>query len=265
MRDEDLPANAPLVLPGLEGRAALITGASSGLGRHFATLLAGAGAKVALAARRTSQLEQICARLREEGAEAVPVHLDVTDTQSVSRAVEETAETFGALDILVNNAGVTVSKSVLEHTEEDWDRVLDTNLKGAFLAAREAAKIMRDRGRSGVIVNIASILAFGVIGHLAAYAASKAGLVQLTKIMALELARYQIRVNALCPGYIETDLNREFFATEAGRAMIKRIPERRLGRLSDLDGPFLLLCSEASAYMTGTTITVDGGHLLGSG
>lgn len=264
MTKQSLPVNTPLAFPGLENRSALITGASSGLGRHFATLLAGSGVKVALAARRTSQLDDICAQLCDNGAVAVSVNLDVTDSQSVRTAVSETVEKFGGIDILVNNAGVTVSKPVLDHEDEDWDRVVDTNLRGAFLVARETGKIMRDMGSGGVMVNIASILAFGVIGHLAAYAASKAGLVQLTKIMALELARYQIRANALCPGYIETDINRDFFKTEAGQAMIRRIPRHRLGRLSDLDGPFMLLCSDASAYMTGTTITVDGGHLISS-
>ncbi|GBF25494.1 3-oxoacyl-[acyl-carrier-protein] reductase FabG [bacterium MnTg02] len=264
MTAQESHALPPRSFPDLEGRSVLVTGASSGLGRHFAELLARAGARVALAARRESQLEIICAQIQDEGREAFPIRLDVTDASSVLSAVSEAAGRFGGIDILVNNAGVTITKPVLDHEEEDWDHVVDTNLKGAFLVARETGKIMRDGGRGGVIVNIASIIAFGVAKQLAAYAASKAGLVQLTKIMALELARYQIRVNALCPGYIETDLNRDFFATEAGQAMIKRIPQRRLGQPADLDGPLLLLCSDASAYMTGTTITVDGGHLIGS-
>lgn len=251
-------------LGSLDGKAALITGASSGLGRHFAEVLARAGARVALAARRVNQLEGARAALAEAGAEAVTVALDVTDAASVRAAIAKAAERLGGLDVLVNNAGVTVNKPVLDHTEEDWDFVTGTNLKGAFLVANEAARLMRQSGKGGSIVNIASILGLRVAGNLAAYAASKAGLVQLTKAMALELARYSIRVNALCPGYIETDLNRDFFASEAGQTLIKRVPQRRLGQLKDLDGPLLLLCSDASAYMTGAVIAVDGGHLVNS-
>ncbi|HEY0832330.1 MAG TPA: glucose 1-dehydrogenase [Azospirillum sp.] len=246
----------------LSGRTALVTGASSGLGRHFAELLARSGARVAVAARRVDALEELCDTIAALGGEAVAVPMDVTDAGSVRNAVADAADGLGGLDILINNAGTTVSRGFLDHTEQDWDRVLDTNLKGCFLVAQAAAGAMKDQGRGGSIVNIASILGLRVSGHVAAYAASKAGLVQLTKAMALELARFGIRVNALCPGYVETELNRDFFAGEAGQAVIKRIPQRRLGTLEDLDGPLLLLCSDAGAYMTGAELAVDGGQLV---
>ena len=246
----------------LTGRAALVTGASSGLGRHFAGVLARSGAKVALAARRIESLERLCEDIVRDGGEAVAVPMDVTDAASVRDAVADAAEGLGGLDILVNNAGTTLTKPVLDIDEDEWDGVLDTNLKGAFLVAREAARAMREHGRGGSIVNIASILGLRVAGQVAPYATSKAGLVQLTKAMALELARHRIRVNALCPGYIETDLNRDFFATDVGQSLIKRVPQRRLGQPEDLDGPLLLLCSDAAAYMTGAIVPVDGGHLV---
>jgi NAD(P)-dependent dehydrogenase (short-subunit alcohol dehydrogenase family) len=174
------------------------------------------------------------------------------------------ANGLGKLDILVNNAGVTLTKPLLEIAEAEWDRQVDTNLKGAFLVAQAAAKLMRDQGTGGAIVNIASILGLRVAGQVAAYLTSKAGIVHLTKGMALELARHRIRVNALCPGYIETDLNREFFASDTGRTLIKRIPQRRLGQASELEGPLLLMCSDAGSYMTGAVLAVDGGHLVSS-
>ncbi|TWA81430.1 NAD(P)-dependent dehydrogenase (short-subunit alcohol dehydrogenase family) [Azospirillum brasilense] len=246
----------------LTNRTALVTGASAGLGRHFAGVLAAAGARVALAARRRESLDAAVAEIEAAGGQAVAVPLDVTDAASVRDGVRMAASALGGLDILVNNAGTTVSKAALDHAEEEWDRVIDTNLKGAFLTAQEAARVMREQGRGGSIVNIASILGLRVAGHVAAYAASKAGLVQLTQALALEWARYGIRVNALAPGYMETDLNRDFLATDAGQALIRRVPQRRLGRLADLDGPLLLLCSDASAYMTGAVVPVDGGHLV---
>jgi NAD(P)-dependent dehydrogenase (short-subunit alcohol dehydrogenase family) len=248
----------------LSGQAALVTGASSGLGRHFAGVLANAGAKVALAARRVDSLEEARSAITGAGGTAVVVALDVTDAASVRRAVAEAADALGGLDILINNAGVTASASFLEMDEGAWDRVVDTNLKGCFLVAQEAARRMRDDGRGGAIVNVASILGIRVAGHLASYIASKGGVVHLTKAMALELARHNIRVNALCPGYVETELNQDFFASDAGKALIRRIPQRRLGRLEDLNGPLLLLCSDAGSYMTGSVIAVDGGHLVSS-
>jgi NAD(P)-dependent dehydrogenase (short-subunit alcohol dehydrogenase family) len=245
----------------LEGRVALVTGASSGLGRRFAQVLADLGARVILGARRTQPLDDVCDEIARAGGRARAIAIDVTDSTSVAEVFTEIASGDG-LDILINNAGVTATQPVLDLSEEQWDHVVDTNLKGSFLVAQAAARLMKAQGRGGVIVNIASILGMRVAGSVAAYTASKAGVVQLTKAMALELARYGIRVNALCPGYIETDLNRDFFATEAGQAMIKRIPQRRLGRPEDLDAPLLLLCSDAGSYITGASLAVDGGHLV---
>lgn len=246
----------------LAARRALITGASGGLGEHFARLLARSGARVAVAARRRDECERVVAAITEDGGEAIAVAMDVADAASVAKAFSVTIDAFGGLDILVNNAGVATTEALLDLEESSWDRVLDVNLKGAFLTAQQGARAMRADG--GAIVNVASILGLRVASHVGAYAASKAGLVQLTKVMALEWARYGVRVNALCPGYLRTDLNRDFFASEEGRRLIRRIPQRRLGDLADLDGPLLLLCSEAGAYITGASLAVDGGHLVSS-
>lgn len=248
----------------LTGRTALVTGASGGLGRHFAGVLARAGARVALAARRADALEETRAEIEAAGGRAVTVAMDVTDPDSVRRAVAEAEAALGGIGILINNAGVTASAPFLDMSEEEWDRVIDTNLTGCARVAREVARRMRDAGQGGAIVNIASILGVRVIGQLSSYIASKGGLVHLTRAMALELARHGIRVNALCPGYVSTDINQGFFDTEAGKALIKRIPQRRLGRPEELDGPLLLLCSDAGSYMTGSVIAVDGGHLVSS-
>ncbi|AUJ63967.1 2-deoxy-D-gluconate 3-dehydrogenase [Aestuarium zhoushanense] len=241
----------------LKGRKALVTGASSGLGAHFAQVLAAQGAEVTLGARRLAELQGVCEKITNIGGRAKAVRLDVTDAASVA---EVCAEPF---DIVVNNAGISAAGPAMDYSEAEWDRTMDINLKGAFLVSQAAAQKMKDNG-GGSIINIASILGLRVAGTVAAYATSKAALVQMTKATALEWARYGIRVNALCPGYIETPLNTDFFATDAGQALIKRIPQRRLGRLQDLDGPLLLLASDAGAYMTGSEIAVDGGHLVSS-
>lgn len=246
----------------LRGKLAVVTGASSGLGRHFAQVLARSGATVVLGARRVAALDALAAQIAVDGGRASPLQLDVRDTESIRQAVAAATSQFGPIDILVNNAGITFSGEVLEHSETHWDEVLDTNLRGAFVVSREVARRMRGLNRGGSIINIASILGLRQAGHVAAYAVSKAGLVQLTKVMALELARFGIRVNALAPGYIQTDLNREFAASPAGAALLKRIPQRRLGQPADLDGALLLLASDASCYMTGSVIAVDGGHLV---
>jgi len=250
----------------LTGKTALVTGASSGLGRHFAACLASAGASVVVAARRMDLLESLANELIANGGNAAVARLDVTDAASVKAALDVCEAKFGGIDVLVNNSGVIATASVLDQSEADWDFVLDTNLKGSFLVAAEAGRRMRaaETGRPGSIINIASILGLRQAAQVAAYSASKAALIQLTKSMALELARYGIRVNAIAPGYIETDLNRDFFATPAGEALIKRIPQRQLGRPQDLDGALLLLASDASRYMTGAVIAVDGGHLVSS-
>ncbi len=248
----------------LFGKAVLVTGASSGLGAHFAEMLAEAGATVIAAARRKEELEKLVARIDESGGKAFAVVMDVTDTASVKAGVAEAIQLASSLDGLVNNSGVTETVPLLDQTEAGWDRVLDTNLKGAFAVATELARHWVASGKGGAIVNIASVLGLRQGGQLSAYATSKAALVQLTKQMALEWARHGIRVNALAPGYVETDLNRDFFKSEAGQVMLKRIPQRRLGQPADLDGPLMLLLSNAAAYITGAVLAVDGGHLLSS-
>lgn len=250
-----------MIFQDLSGKTALVSGASGGLGLHFARLLARHGVAVTLAARRLDALEEACANIRAAGGQARALRLDVADTVSVAAAL---GETDGAFDILINNAGISGSAPALDLGESEWDSVIDTNLKGAFVLAQAVARCMRAAGRSGTIINIASILGLRVAGSLSAYAASKAGVIQLTKALALEWARDGIRVNALCPGYIETDINRWFFASEAGQSLIRRIPQRRLGRPHELDGALLLLCSEAGSYITGSAIAIDGGHLVSS-
>jgi NAD(P)-dependent dehydrogenase (short-subunit alcohol dehydrogenase family) len=245
----------------LTGQAAIVTGASGGLGRHFAITLARAGAKVALCARRAERIAEVAREIQAFDGRAMPIVMDVTDAASVSDGVAAAETELGAIGILINNSGVAdAGAAFLEQDEADWDRVIDTNLKGAWLVAREVARHMVRLGHGGRIVNVGSVLAFGAASRVAAYAASKAGLIQLTRAMAVELARNGIRVNALAPGYIETDLNRDFLQSAAGQAKLKRIPSRRFGRVEDLDGPLLLLASDASAYMTGAVITIDGGQ-----
>jgi NAD(P)-dependent dehydrogenase (short-subunit alcohol dehydrogenase family) len=245
----------------LAGRVALVTGASGGLGRHFARVLHGAGAHVALAARRAESVEPEAAAL---GERAMAVALDVTDTASIGAALAALEARFGPCDLLVNNAGIAATKPFLDHELADWDGVMAVDLRGAFATAQAAARRMVAAGKAGAIVNVASILGARVIPGVAGYSAAKAGLVHLTRQMAVELARHRIRVNALAPGYVATDINRDFFASEAGQAVIKRIPQRRLGTVEDLTGPLLLLASEAGAHMTGSVLTVDGGHSVNS-
>ena len=229
----------------LTGRTALVTGASGLLGGHFCRVLTQAGARVVPAARRIDAL----------GPNAL--RLDVTDEASIA----ECLDAAGPLDILVNNAGVAITRPLLDHTAADWDAVMGVNLRGAFLMGIAAAKRMP---RGGSIINIASVLGERIIPGVAGYTAAKAGLLHLTRQMAVELARQSIRVNAIAPGYIASDINAEFFAGPAGQAMVKRIPQRRLGQPEDLTGALLLLASDAGAHMTGSTITVDGGHSIGS-
>lgn len=245
----------------LTGRVALVTGASQGLGRRFAEVLAARGAAVCLAARQTEKIAALADDLRTRGGRSYAVALDVTDASAVSRAIADCEAALGPLDILVNNAGVAISKPFLEQADEDWDTVVGTNLRGAFLVAREVARQMAERGR-GNIINVASVLGFDVVGSLSPYCASKGGLLQLTRAMAHELARSGVRVNAIAPGYIETDINRSFFQSEAGRRLEKTLPVRRVGQPEELDGALLLLASDASRYMTGSTVTVDGGFLV---
>jgi NAD(P)-dependent dehydrogenase (short-subunit alcohol dehydrogenase family) len=247
----------------LDGKVALVTGASSGLGEHIAGLLASRGARVALAARRADRLQALVERITATGGIARAFALDVSEPASVAACFDNLAE-WGLAEVVVNNAGVTVTKPLLEQTPEDWDCVIDTNLKGCWLVATEAARRMVAAGRSGAIVNVASILGERVAGGVAPYAISKAGVIQATKAMALELARHGIRVNALLPGYVITDLNRPFLESEAGLKLHSRIPSRRFSCLEDLDGPMLLLTTAAGSAMSGSALVVDGAHLVSS-
>lgn len=244
----------------LSGRVALVTGASSGIGHHFAQTLARAGARVAIGARRSEKLESLAAEIAEAGGRALPLRLDVTDRDSVAAAFAHAETELGTPDIIVNNAGVTIDRPSLEQDEEEWDRVVDTDLKGAWLVACEGARRLVAAEKGGSIINVASIL--GLLGtpRVAAYTAAKAGLINLSRSLAIEWARHDIRVNALCPGYIITDLNREFLEGAVGEKLARRIPQRRFGQASDLDGPLLLLASDASRWMTGSALVVDGGQ-----
>lgn len=241
-----------------KGKRALVTGASSGLGAHFAAVLADAGAHVIAAARRADALETLAHEIRARGGEITTVRLDVTDQSSIGALTPLLVD----LDILINNAGVVREAPALDQTEEDWDQVINTNLKGCFFMAQMAARAMKAHGRGGQIINIASILGLRQASMVMPYAISKAGVIQMTKSLALEWARYGIQVNAIAPGYIETELNEAFWQGDAGKAMIRRIPQRRLGKVTDLDAPFLMLASGSSAYITGATLTIDGGHLV---
>ncbi|PLC54020.1 2-deoxy-D-gluconate 3-dehydrogenase [Pollutimonas nitritireducens] len=245
----------------LTGKVALVTGASGGLGRHFAQTLGLAGAKVVVAGRRAESLNALVVDLQQQGVKAHAVVGDVTDESAIRACFDEAQALYGLVNVVVCTAGGTVQKSSLSMSAQDWDQVLDVNLKGCWLVANEAARRLVKAQRPGSIITISSILGYRVAGNVLPYTVSKAGLEQMTRALAFEWARYGIRVNAMAPGYIETDLNREFFASEAGQAMIKRIPQRRLGQVSDLDGALLLLASDASLYMTGSSIVVDGGHL----
>lgn len=244
----------------LAGKRALVTGASGGLGAHFARVLARHGAHVIAAARRTDALDALSQTIRDEGGTCETCHLDVTDSASITRL----GPVLTGLDILINNAGIAQPGAALNMDIADWNQTLATNLTGLFQVAQVAARAMVDGGKGGAIVNIASILGLRQGSGVTAYATSKAAVIQLTKQLALEWARYNIQVNALAPGYLATDLNKDFWETEAGQAVIRRIPQRRLGQMEDLDAPMLLLASGISPYMTGTILTVDGGHLLSS-
>ncbi len=244
----------------LTGKNAIVTGASSGLGRHFARTLALSGAKVAIAARRSDKLRDLEAEIEGFDGRAMPITLDVTDQHSVRECVTAAETELGPISILINNAGVATTGEALKLSEADWDSVIETNLKGAWLMAQETAKHMADLGHGGSIVNVASILGLSGLAQVPAYAASKGGLINLTRALAVEWARHGIRVNALAPGYVKTELNRDFLESPAGEKLKKRIPQRRFGVPEDLNGPLLLLASDASAHMTGTVLTIDGGQ-----
>jgi 3-oxoacyl-[acyl-carrier protein] reductase len=240
----------------------LITGASQGLGRQFARVLSAQGASVALAARQSAKLKSLEEEIQGRGGRAVAVRMDVTEISSIGKAIDAAEAALGPVSVLINNAGIAVEKLAVDQTEQDWDAVIGANLKGAYFLASEMARRMIARKQPGNIINVASVLGFGVMKFLSPYAISKAGIVQATKAMALEWAANHIRVNALAPGYIDTEINHDFWATPGGEKLIKRIPQRRVGAESDLDGAIVLLASSASRYMTGSVITVDGGFLL---
>ena len=254
----------PTELLSLAGKSALVTGASSGLGRHFANVLAAAGATVVLAARRIDRLEAQADELRANGCNAIAVAMDVTDRVSVDQAFAAAEAEVGPLTIIVNNAGIADPVYFTQMPEESWRSVLDVNLDGVFRVAQEAARRMQ-ANNGGSIINIASVLGLGVVKSLAHYCASKGAVIQLTKAMALELARSGIRVNALAPGYISTEMNADFLVSDDGKKLLSKVPMVRAGRLSELDGPLLLLASDAGSYMTGTVVSVDGGTILSLG
>ena len=244
----------------LGGKVALVTGASSGLGARFAEVLAGNGAKVVLAARRADRLAAVRARIEKSGGTAVAVEADVRDRAAIARAFDAAEQAFGTVTILINNAGVVQSGRAVELAEEEWRRVLATDLDAVFYCAQEAARRMLAAGKPGAIVNISSVLGLAISKGVIAYATAKAGVIQITKALALELAFKGIRVNAIAPGWIVTDLNRDFLASEQGASIKREIPIGRFGEERDLDGPLLLLVSDAGRFVTGATIVADGGQ-----
>lgn len=248
----------------IDGRTALVTGASSGLGRHFAGVLARSGARVVIAARRAERLEALKQDLLKEGLSARASSLDVTQPLQVQEFFNELETSDWLPDIVVNCAGIAASRPLLSQTLADWDTVMDTNLKGAWLISQEAVRRLVNRQLGGAIINIGSIIGERVAGGVVSYCASKAGLHHLTRAMALEVAKWGVRVNALAPGYISTELNAEFLNSPAGERLKSRIPQQRFGQPEDLDGPLLLLASDAGRFITGAVLAVDGGHLVSS-
>lgn len=247
-----------------EGKIALVTGASSGLGARFAKVLAQAGAQVVLASRRIERLKELRAEIESEGGAAHVVALDVTDYASIKAAIAHAETEAGPIDILVNNSGVSTTQRLVDVTPEDYAFVMDTNQRGAFFVAQEAAKRMIARAKGDPkkehrIINIASVAGLRVLPQIGIYCMSKAAVVHMTKSMAVEWGRYGINVNAICPGYISTEINQSHFETEQGRTLINMLPRKRLGQPEDLDGLLLLLASEESRFINGAIITADDG------
>ena len=251
---------------GLKGKLALVTGSTSGIGLGMAKALAQRGCNLVINGfGDQAEIDRLVKSLGDtHGVKAVFEAADLSKVADTEQLMKRCAQVHGGVDILVNNAGVTRSKPLLDEDEDDWDHVVGINARGAFLVATGAAREMVAAGRRGSIINIASILGLRQAKQVASYAISKAGLLQMTKVMALELARFGIRVNSLCPGYVSTELNQEFLEGAAGKALLQRIPQRRVGSLQDLDGPLLLLASDASLFMTGAELVIDGGHVMAS-
>ena len=246
----------------LTGRVALVTGASSGLGQQFARALADNGASVALVARRADRLAAFKAELEKFGGKAIAIEADVTDRAAMQAAFDATEKAFGTVTILVNNAGIAHGGRAIEFTPEDWRRMMATNLDSVFYWAQEAARRMLAAGKQGSIVNIASVLGLMVAKGGASYATAKAGVIQVTKALAVELAFKGVRVNAIAPGWFVTEINDDYLNSEKGEAIKREVPMGRFGKSGDLDGALLLLASDAGAYMTGATIVVDGGQVV---
>ena len=244
----------------VDNKVALVTGASSGLGRHFALTLAKAGARVAIVARRKDRLNDLVAEIETAGGTATAFALDVTDRSHFDVVLDLIEKDLGAVEILINNAGIAVEGNTLEMADDDLDNILDVNTKALWLLAKRVSDRLVKNGKSGSIINIASILGLNVSPGLSLYAISKAAVVQMTKALAADLWRHNIRVNAICPGYFKTEINSDFFDSDAGQKAISKLPPRRLGEYEELSGLLLLLASDASSFMTGTAIPIDGGH-----
>jgi NAD(P)-dependent dehydrogenase (short-subunit alcohol dehydrogenase family) len=243
----------------LKGKVAVVTGASSGLGERFAEILSDAGASVALAARRTDRLKSLADRIFAAGGTAITVKLDVNDYDNIQGAFAEVRQKLGGTDILINNSGVSKQGRIVDVTPDDYDFTMNTNTKGAFFVAQAAARDMIDRKVEGRIINIASVAGMRVLSQLSVYCMSKAAVVHMTKAMALEWARYGINTSAICPGYIETEINRDYWATPGGQKLIEMLPRKRVGDVKDLDGLVLLLASGEARFINGAIIAADDG------
>lgn len=247
----------------LTGKVAIITGGATGIGRGIAEGLADAGATIVIAARRLKECEKACKEIKERtGVKTLPHRFDLTNRSEMEGFVDKVVKEFGHIDILVNNAGIGGSeKPILKMTEEDWNNVVDTNLKGVFTLSQAVVGKMVERDEGGKVINVASIGSLIVFPNMSAYCASKAGCVQLTKVMALEWTRYNIQVNAILPGYFETPMNREFFSSDVGKKVIRtNIPMRRIAQIEEIKGLAIMLASQASSFMTGSAVVLDGGH-----
>lgn len=244
----------------LEGRIALITGASSGIGQHLAKALASAGASIVLCARRLDKIQAVAQEIEAADGRAIAVAMDVNDRESINNAYQQAEDKLGVCDIIINSAGVADPKNFLKIDDDSLDFVMNTNFKGVWHVAQEGAKRLADADKPGSIINIASILGLGVQSGYSSYCASKGAVVQLTRALAHDLGRYNIRVNAIAPGWFKTEMNQDYFDSDAGKAYIEQTPAHRLGNLEELVGPVLLLASEAGSFINGVILPVDGAH-----